>query len=346
MTQAEVSSIAYKNKFLLVVNYVRRTRPFYAFVLSSPAHTKYSGIVVKHRLVQVRKQALRGPTTNSIVAVKRPAGDEYARKMLCHEGKVLLELKQGSNQCPYIVPIIGHVPCARDPSRPAALLLEAADCNLEEVLAKGQLAPPQAHRSLHQLLQAAQHCERLGISHNDVKPANVLVKRRKDGRAFDIQLADFGLANQVGDFAQTGTVWYMPPEVWSEKAFSTNKTDIFSIGISMLEMVTYTPLTPQQITHLKHAQQQLGKDPDGMNQVMLFFLRHKPLSCDREWLYLAEWLLCGNPNTRPTPTQALVFLKANTRTAPDGAVHWLPGTMCNDLGFKSHLSGGPQVQPP
>jgi hypothetical protein len=86
---------------------------------------------------------------------------------------------------------------------------------------------------------------------------------------------------------------------------NTGKTETYSIEITMLQMVTNKPLTQELIVHLKNAQKQLGKNPAGLNQAMLLFLRRTKLSCDRELLYLCQWCLGGNPNIRPPPTQVL-----------------------------------------
>ena len=76
------------------------------------------------------------------------------------------------------------------------------------------------------------------IIHRDIKPQNVLIK--EDGR---VKITDFGIAmalNQA-ELTQTnsvmGSVHYLPPEQASGQG-STIKSDIYSLGILMFELLT------------------------------------------------------------------------------------------------------------
>jgi serine/threonine-protein kinase len=98
-----------------------------------------------------------------------------------------------------------------------------------------------------QIASALDAAHRAGIIHRDIKPENVMV--RPDGF---IKVLDFGLAKLIegeidsGDAVRTtaglvmGTPQYMSPEQARGKSVDT-RTDIFSLGVVLYEMLTGRP---------------------------------------------------------------------------------------------------------
>ena len=86
-----------------------------------------------------------------------------------------------------------------------------------------------------------------GISHNDVKPDNILVFENDASHSLRGVLADFGGASYVGinstikSSSITGTALYMSPERLENKMnyipFSSLKEDTWAIGMTLLESV-------------------------------------------------------------------------------------------------------------
>ena len=82
-----------------------------------------------------------------------------------------------------------------------------------------------------------------GILHRDIKPANLLL----DGRG-KLWVTDFGLARLQGDAGLTmtgdllGTLRYMSPEqALAKRVVIDHRTDIYSLGVTLYELLTLRP---------------------------------------------------------------------------------------------------------
>lgn len=90
-----------------------------------------------------------------------------------------------------------------------------------------------------QLCSALQHAHEQGIIHRDLKPSNIMVL--KDGT---LKLTDFGIAKDMDLEGLTatnctvGTASYMSPEQCKGERNLTRKSDLYSLGVMLYELVT------------------------------------------------------------------------------------------------------------
>ncbi|MEG2620724.1 MAG: Stk1 family PASTA domain-containing Ser/Thr kinase [Bacilli bacterium] len=103
---------------------------------------------------------------------------------------------------------------------------------------RGVLSIPEVMDIMLQLLDALAVAHDSYIIHRDIKPQNIMIK--ESGL---VKITDFGIAMALNsaELTQTnsvmGSVHYLPPEQASGKG-STIKSDIYSLGILMFEMLT------------------------------------------------------------------------------------------------------------
>lgn len=104
---------------------------------------------------------------------------------------------------------------------------------------KGKLSMEEAVRIASEICSGLQHAHENKIVHRDIKPQNILIN--KEGTA---KVADFGIARAatsstvtMGDAGVMGSVHYFSPEQ-ARGGYVDKKTDIYSLGIVLYEMVT------------------------------------------------------------------------------------------------------------
>jgi serine/threonine protein kinase len=93
----------------------------------------------------------------------------------------------------------------------------------------------------------------LRLIHRDLKPSNIIVDRAGTAR-----ILDFGIARTASSRFQTteasvvkGTPRYMSPEQITAKARLTARSDLFSLGAVLYELITHKPLFPaHKVTQL------------------------------------------------------------------------------------------------
>jgi WD40 repeat protein/serine/threonine protein kinase len=94
-----------------------------------------------------------------------------------------------------------------------------------------------------QAAEALDHAHQAGVVHRDVKPANLMVDSRGN-----LWVTDFGLARIQSEASITqtghlvGTLRYMSPEqALAKRAVIDHRTDIYSLGATLYELITLRP---------------------------------------------------------------------------------------------------------
>jgi predicted Zn-dependent protease len=139
---------------------------------------------------------------------------------------------------------VGHAPEAEN--RPYLVMELVRGLTLYEVLASGPIAIRTVISLGVQLADALDAAHAAGIVHRDIKPANIFVTSRGDAKLLDFGLAaiieasgpgrdDASLITNPG--TAVGTVLYMSPEQALGDPLD-HRTDIFSLGVVLYEMVT------------------------------------------------------------------------------------------------------------
>jgi serine/threonine-protein kinase len=113
----------------------------------------------------------------------------------------------------------------------------------------GRLPVAQAVEFVLQACEAIAEAHTLGIIHRDLKPANLFVTRRPDG-VLSVKVLDFGISKTSGvpgstpemSMTATATVMgsplYMSPEQLHSSKDTDARSDIWSIGVILYELLT------------------------------------------------------------------------------------------------------------
>ncbi len=132
----------------------------------------------------------------------------------------------------------------------------------EYIAKKGRLAVREATSIAIQVSQGLEAAHNSGIIHRDVKPQNIIIST--DGK---VKVTDFGIAraatNNTISTAVMGSVHYSSPEQ-ARGGYSDAKSDIYSLGITLYEMLTgHVPFDGESTVAIaiKHLQEEM-KSPE------------------------------------------------------------------------------------
>jgi eukaryotic-like serine/threonine-protein kinase len=182
--------------------------------------------------------------------------------------------------------------------------------SLRERIAEGQVPPGRCAEIGRCLAEAVDHAHRLGIVHQDIKPANVLLDDTGN-----VRLADFGIARlaestrATGPDATLGTAAYLAPEQVAGEDVGP-AVDIYALGLVLLEALTGRREYPGPTVEAALAR--LSRSPD------------VPTDLPDPWPPLLRAMTARDPAERPTAAEVAECLPADAAAGRETTTMVLP----------------------
>ena len=206
------------------------------FVIENELGSGAMGTVYRAQYVDNPEDGTSGSIRKRIVALKiiaiAMAGNETALARFDREANILKQLKH-----PNIVRLFAT---GRYKGTPFFAMEYIEGESLDRKLARNlKFSWEEVVEIGKQVCAALQHAHDKGIIHRDLKPSNLMVLETGT-----VKLTDFGIAKDVDVTALTGanstvgTAAYMSPEQCRGELNLSNKSDLYSLGVVMFELVT------------------------------------------------------------------------------------------------------------
>ncbi|CAG0947322.1 serine/threonine-protein kinase PpkA [Anaerolineae bacterium] len=199
---------------------------------------KFREYIVKEKLgqggmgtVYLCEHDVVGQTVALKVLNPQLTSDPQFRERFVREAKVMAKLNH-----PNIVKLLNFF---EEPEGSVMVMDYFEGHTINQMIAKrGPIPEEEAKYLVRQMLLAVGYAHKQGIIHRDIKPSNILVN--KDNL---VGILDFGIAKMLEDVELTktgtmlGSLYYMSPEQIKGARDADHRTDIYSIGVTMYQML-------------------------------------------------------------------------------------------------------------
>jgi len=213
-------------------------------------------------------------------------------KTLYKEALIMLELRH-----PHVIIFFGI--SIDETSNEILIIMELMNCSLRDLIKnKVKLNNDEKIKILTEIAHGMSYLHNLNppILHLDLKSTNILVKQDKNSQS--IKIADFGISvTKLSSKIKSSslTLNYAAPEAILKKGVS-EKTDVYSFGIIMWELLTYNiPFAGLAIENFKL---QVANEQNPLRPLI-------PNNCPIEYKSLMEDCWQYSANDRPTFNQIL-----------------------------------------
>jgi len=173
--------------------------------------------------------------TVALKVLRWERSDERARARFVQEAQAAARLEHEN-----VVAVHGVV---NPPNGPPYLVMQyvAGQTLRQEIEAQKQIDPREAARLAVQIADGLAAAHRAGLVHRDIKPANIML----DAASRQARIMDFGLVRvqeesrgMTQEGTTPGTPEYMSPEQIREPEQIDERSDLYSLGVTLYEVLT------------------------------------------------------------------------------------------------------------
>lgn len=239
------------------------------------------------------KSPLRCTSNSMVFCSEAPYTDElYALKVSTNKARIITEFENSTKiqKSPYLVKYFDIFDAN------TSIFFQMELCSYGDISNK-KMDEPFIWKLIHDVGSALDILHNSGFMHMDVSPSNILMA---DNQVF--KLGDFGSLCEIGQFevGKEGAGPYVSPEALmypgneTERVYVTEKTDIFSFGLVLLEVATgyYAPRGgSKNYTRIRNDSLKLGEENYMVNNEI-----------SQTLINLINRMLSFDPDKRPSAT--------------------------------------------